>query len=194
MDEKCNFAHISALIADSDQYSNEILTQILRAFGLNQYTIVENGEEAKRRLSSGRYDLMLCEVKLPDMSGGELLRWVRRLPNPSVRYITIVGLTGYTQLSNVFAMRDSGANIIVSKPVAPNVLFDRIAWASKSTRPFIEADNYVGPCRRFKNTGPLDGVGRRGTDLSADIGTALEPNMSQGEIDSLLKPTKISIE
>ncbi len=193
MDEKFNFAHISALIVDCDQYSNEILSQILRGFGLNQYTVVEQGEEAKKKLANGRYDLLLCEVTLPDMSAIELARWVRRLANPAIKYIPIVVLTGYTQMSNVSAVRDNGANIVVSKPLAPNVLFDHIVWSSKSSRPFIESDSYIGPCRRFKNNGPPDGVGRRSTDLSADIGVALEPNMSQDEIDSLLKPTKISL-
>ena len=194
VDEKFNFENLTALIVDNDQYSNEILSQILRGFGLNQYTIVEQGEEAKRRLQSNRYDLLFCEVKLSDISAAELVRWVRRLPNPAVKYIPIIGLTGYTQKANVLALRDSGANFIVSKPIAPNILFDRVTWSAKTTRPFIETDSYVGPCRRFRNLGPPDGVGRRSTDLSAAIGAAVEPNMSQDEIDSLLKPTKISLD
>jgi hypothetical protein len=73
------------------------------------------------------------------------------------------------------------------------VLFDHIAWSAKSSRPFIETEDYVGPCRRFKNIGPPSGAGRRSTDLSPEIGAAQEPNMSQDEIDSLLRPTKIAI-
>ena len=193
MDEKLNFANITALIADCDQYSNGILGQILRGFGLNKHTIVERGEDAKQRLLNGRYDLMICEAVLPDMPAAELVGWIRRLPNPAIKYIPIVILTGYAQLSNVVAVRDNGANIVVSKPVAPSVLFDHIAWSAKSTRPFIESDSYVGPCRRFKNIGPPGGASRRLTDLPAEIGAAVAPNMSQDEIDSLLRPTKIAI-
>ena len=193
MDEKLNFAHIAALIVDSDQYSNGILSQILRGFALNKHTIVEHGEEAKQKLLNGHYDLMICEAALPDMPSAELIHWIRRLPNPAIKYISIIVLTGYTQLSNVVAVRDNGANSVVSKPFAPNALFDHIAWSAKSSRPFIETENYVGPCRRFKNIGPPSGAGRRSTDLSPEIGAAQEPNMSQDEIDSLLRPTKIAI-
>jgi len=193
VDEKLNFVHITALIVDNDQYSIGILGQILRGFGLSKHTIVESGEETKQRLLNGRYDLMICEAALSDMPAAELVRWVRRLPNPTIKYIPIVILTGYTQLSNVVALRDNGANSVVSKPVAPNVLFEHIAWSAKSTRPFVETANYVGPCRRFKNIGPPGGAGRRSTDLPAEIGLAQEPNMSQEEIDTLLRPTKIAI-
>jgi hypothetical protein len=37
-------------------------------------------------------------------------------------------------------------------------------------------------------------VGRRVTDLSIEIGMATEPNLSQDEIDSLIKPMKVMAE
>lgn len=88
--------------------------------------------------------------------------------------------------------RDCGANVVIRKPVSPQILFDRLAWVSRVQRPFIECESYIGPDRRFKSIGPPGGVGRRSTDLSADVGTAKEPNMSQDEIDMLFKPAKIA--
>jgi CheY-like chemotaxis protein len=191
--ERLNFAEISALVVDSDQYSMTILGQILRGFGLFQHTVIASGGEAKTALPNGHFDLLICDALLPDMGAVELIRWIRRQPSMTLKYIPIVVLTGYTQYSKVVQMRDSGANIVVRKPVAPNILFDHIAWSARSDRPFIETDTYIGPCRRFKNTGPPNGIGRRKTDLNSEVGDAVEPNMSQDEIDSLLKPTKLEI-
>ncbi len=193
MAEKLNFEQIEALVVDADQYSTSILGQILRGFGLSRHTMIETGEEAMRRLPSGHFDLLICDALLPDMNAGDLIKWVRRQPGIPLKYIPIVVLTGYTQYSNVVNMRDAGGNIVVRKPVSPNVLFDHIAWSARTDRPFIETDNYIGPDRRFKNTGPPNGAGRRKTDLTLDIGDAVEPNMSQNEIDALLKPTKVEI-
>jgi hypothetical protein len=65
-------------------------------------------------------------------------------------------------------------------------------FVSRDPRPFVECDNYIGPDRRFKNTGPPAGtMGRRKTDVHDEIGEATEPNMSQDEIDAFLKPTKV---
>lgn len=193
MEEKLNFAQIEALIVESDQYSVSILSQIMRGFGLNRNVVVETGEDAKQRISSSHFDLMICEAALPDIPASELIRWVRRQAAPAIKYMPIVVLTGYTQASNVVMVRDAGVNCVVRKPVSPNVLFDHIAWAARTDRPFIETDDYAGPCRRFKNVGPPDGVGRRKTDLSAEVGEATAPNLSQDEIDSFVKPTKVAL-
>lgn len=194
MVERLNFSQIEALVVDADQYSTQILAQILRGFGLNKQLVIETGEDAKQRLGTARFDLLICDAILPDTHASDLIKWIRRQPALNIKYMPIVVLTGYTQFTNVVTLRDSGANIVVRKPVSPNVLFDHIAWSARTERPFIETDNYIGPDRRFKNTGPPDGAGRRKTDLTTDIGAALEPNMSQEDIDSLLKPTKVEIE
>jgi DNA-binding response OmpR family regulator len=192
--ERLNFSQIEALVVDADQYSTQILGQILRGFGLNKQVVIESGEEAKQRLGAARFDLLICDAILPDTHASDLIKWVRRQASLNIKYMPIVVLTGYTQFTNVVTLRDSGANIVVRKPVSPNILFDHIAWSARTERPFIETDNYIGPDRRFKNTGPPDGAGRRKTDLTTDIGAALEPNMSQEDIDNLLKPTKVEIE
>ena len=194
MVERLNFTQIEALIVDADQYSTQILGQILRGFGLSRQNVVDSGEEARRKLGSAHFDLLICDAILPDTHASDLIKWIRRQPALETKYIPIVVLTGYTQFSNVVTLRDSGANIVVRKPVSPNILFDHIAWSARTERAFIETDNYIGPDRRFKNTGPPEGAGRRKTDLTADIGAALEPNMSQEDIDSMLKPTKVEIE
>lgn len=194
MAEKLNFSQISALVVDADVYATTILGQILRGFGLSRHHTIDSGEEAKRQLAGHHFDIVICDALLPDMHASDLVRWVRRQAELSLKYVPVVVLTGYTQFSTVVTMRDSGANIVVRKPVSPNVLFDHIAWSARTDRPYVETDSYIGPCRRFKNTGAPDGVGRRKTDLNDELGAAVEPNMSQEEIDSLLKPTKLEID
>ncbi|MGA7673734.1 MAG: response regulator [Rhizomicrobium sp.] len=194
MEGKLNFSQVAALIVDGDNYATGILGQILRGFGLTRHTIASDGETAQRLFQGSHYDLVICEYVLQDMQGADFVRWIRRLPDARLKTVPVILLTGYTQFSNVAAARDSGANIVIKKPIAPNVLIDHIAWSAEGERPFIETNNYIGPCRRFKCTGPPGGIGRRSTDLSADVGAAIEPNMSQDEIDSFIKPTKVSIE
>ena len=101
-------------------------------------------------------------------------------------------VTGHTPRDKVEKARDCGANYIVTKPLTPLVLLERIIFVSRDPRPFVECDSYIGPDRRFKNMGPPPGTnGRRKTDLQEELGAATTPNMSQSEIDALLKPTKV---
>ena len=51
---------------------------------------------------------------------------------------------------------------------------------------------YIGPDRRFKREGPPAGMeGRRADDVAGDLGDAAAPNMSQEEIDAMMKPSKV---
>jgi len=191
--DRMNFAGVNCLIVDNDTFAVRLLAQILRGFGLNTQSVAETGEEAKSLLERGSFDLIICEALLPDMSAAELLRWIRKHSNSTVKFAPVIVLTGYTQTSKVTSIRDAGAHNVVKKPVAPVVLLDHIGWAARTPRPFVETANYAGPDRRFKYAGPPDGIGRRDTDLPPEVGQATEPNMSQDEIDALLKPNKVTV-
>jgi two-component system, chemotaxis family, chemotaxis protein CheY len=175
VEEKINFTEISALVADGDRFSTSILSQILRGFGLSHHVTVATGEEAKKQLATNKYDLLISENFLADMKGADLIRWIRRQPEPTLRYLPIVVLTGYTQFSNVTTARDCGVSSVVRKPVAPNTLFDHIVWSAKTERPFIDADEYAGPCRRFREGDPAPGLNRRVSDHYGEA--MLETNM-----------------
>ena len=187
---KMKLSDVTAIIIDDDRFAVTLLTQMLRGLGLETPTVVENGAAAQALLETNCYDLCICEAELTDMSGASLIKWIRRLQTPT-RYMPIVVLTGHSFMKNVLTVRDSGANLVVKKPASPQILYDHIEWSAKHSRPFVETDNYVGPDRRFKSIGPPGGVGRRETDLSSEIGDAVEPNMSQSEIDAMVKPTKV---
>jgi hypothetical protein len=74
------------------------------------------------------------------------------------------------------------------------VLLERINWVARDERSVIETDTYCGPDRRFKREGPPIGTqGRRSDDLSPEIGEAVDDNMSQDEINALMKPAKVAL-
>jgi DNA-binding response OmpR family regulator len=101
---------------------------------------------------------------------------------------------GHQTLGNVRQARDAGANLVVAKPLSPDVLLRRITWVARESRQFIVAPGYVGPDRRFRNDGPPVGTnGRRSDDLSLEVPDAVMPNMSQNEVDVLFKPRRVSL-
>jgi CheY-like chemotaxis protein len=162
--DRLNFSKVSALVVDGDRYSAGIISQILRGFGLTHHSVVGTVEEARKLLASGAYHLLITESNLEDGSLADFLAWVRHSAKHDLRFIPVIVLTGYTHYSRVTLARDSGVNIVVSKPVSPVVLFDHIAWAVRTDRPFIEADAYAGPCRRFRPNDPAPGHSRRVCD------------------------------
>ena len=188
-----NLTLVSALLVDPDAATANLISQMLRGFGLHNQKHVETGQTAKEALEQKLYDLVICESVLPDMSAADLTRWLRGLDGNPVRLIPVVVLTGYTQRSRVESSRDAGANLVIKKPVPIRALYDRLNWLTKARRVFVESKAYSGPDRRFKNAGLPGGIGRRSTDISGDVGDATSPNLSQDEIDAMIKPMKVSL-
>jgi DNA-binding response OmpR family regulator len=184
----------SVLLVDPDHYSVDMLSGMLRGFRIKEQMSAESGEAARNCLEGRQFDMVIVEAVLPDMAGADLARWMRRQAGTAIRHVPIIILMGHTVLENIELARNSGANLIVRKPVVPGALFDRIGWIARTERAFVETGSYIGPDRRFKLLGPPEGVGRRRTDLPAELGAASEPNLAQCEIDTLLKPVKVRLD
>lgn len=184
---------VRTLVVDGDNFGVTLMIDMLRGLGLTSIRLADSGAKAQEMLEHEPCDLCICEGRLPDMPGVDFVHWLRRREAP-LRFVPLLVVTGYAEFRNVTALRDAGAHLVMRKPVMPQSLYDRIAWVAKPKRAFIEAEGYIGPDRRFKSLGPPEGVGRRATDLPPEIGEAVEPNMSQDEIDSLMRPTKVFAE
>jgi CheY-like chemotaxis protein len=188
-----NLNWVSALLIDPDAHSASLLSGMLDGFGLQKKVVVETGEAARTALGNELFDIIFCDAVLPDIPSAELIQSIRHMEGNPIRLIPIVVLTGYGRMATVAASRDAGANFVVKKPVNANIFYDRLSWVSKGGRQFVESPGYVGPDRRFKNAGLPGGVGRRASDLNGELGAPAEPNMSQDEIDAMLKPMKLDI-
>jgi CheY-like chemotaxis protein len=184
---------IRTLVADGDPAGGALLLEMLRGLGFTSVKLAETAKAAQAALEQDGYDLCLCDAALPDAGGADLIRAVRAAPAP-LRFLPILAMTGYAAEAQVLALRDAGAHLVMKKPLSPQSLYDRLAWVAQPRRAFIESPAYVGPDRRFRCLGPPGGIGRRATDLSIEIGAATEPNLSQDEIDSLIKPMKVMAE
>ena len=65
------------LIADDDSLSREFLSEACRTFGL-AVDAVTSGEQAVERLRRGGIDLVLTDLRMPGISGVDLVRTMAR--------------------------------------------------------------------------------------------------------------------
>jgi DNA-binding response OmpR family regulator len=158
---RMNLKNVTSLIVDRDHYTRGLVAQMLRGFGMESPTLVDNGEQAKSALKESYPDIIFIEGDLSDMPSANLLGWIRRQSKSPLRFVPLIVMSGYTQLRMIATARDSGAHIIVRKPISPQMLFDRILWVARHARPFLETDNYIGPDRRFHDILPPDGAFKR---------------------------------
>jgi DNA-binding NtrC family response regulator len=99
------------LVIDDDENITKVVAAILRDKGYS-VDIAGSGNEAIKKTQKNHYDLMLIDIRLPDMEGTELLTKIRDT-TPKIRKIII---TGYPTLNNAVTAVNKGADAYVMKP------------------------------------------------------------------------------
>ncbi len=105
------------LVVDDESGMRLALTETLERSGY-AVTAVESGAAALAALEHGEYALVLSDMRMPGMSGAELLATVqsghRRLP--------MVMMTAYGTVEDAVAAMKTGARDFLTKPFSPNDL------------------------------------------------------------------------
>lgn len=191
--DRVNLAHTTVLLIDDQPTSLDMLGSIVQGFGCKEQIKCSSAQAAVELLARRAVDLILIDCIMPDMDGYEFVRWLRRDAPTPARYVPVIMILGHASQAKVHQGRDCGASFMVAKPLSPSLLLKRIIWLGAEDRDFVEAEHYIGPDRRVRNYGPPAGDGRRESDLSGELGAAVEENMDQDAIDMLMKPMKISL-
>ena len=71
-----------------------------------------NGSEAIRKLNESEFDLLLLDIRMPDMDGIEVMKRLEK----TGRSIPIIILTAYATLESAISAVKAGAVIILIKP------------------------------------------------------------------------------
>jgi CheY-like chemotaxis protein len=144
-----NLSKTAVLLLDPTPVGLEILTQILKGFGARELHRCSTVEEAKAKVLEHQIDLMVVDTIAESGEGYEFVRWLRKgVPEPN-RHAPVLLTAAHTRTSDVTSARDCGSHFIVTKPLAPIVVLERIIWIAREGRAFLFSDGYVGPDRRF---------------------------------------------
>ena len=191
---RVNLEHAAVLLIDDNPQALDILSSVVQGFGVREQVRGGSALEAVEVIKRRPVDLILVDCAMPQMDGHDFIRWLRReTPQPTC-LTPVIMLTGHAAPSSVHKSRDCGASFVVAKPITPGVLLQRILWLAADEREFVKSEGYVGPDRRVRNFGPPLGVpGRRAGDLSTHVGEAVEANMDQADIDTLIKPRRVAL-
>ncbi|PID57819.1 two-component system response regulator [candidate division KSB3 bacterium] len=105
------------LIVDDEEGLREGLSRLLEDEG---YAVecAENAEKALEIVRKTHIDLMLTDMRMPGMSGIELLKQVRKIQEK----IGVIILTGYGEIESYIEAMNFGAIEYVSKPFKENEL------------------------------------------------------------------------
>ena len=133
------------LLADDDEELSQLLSDFLEREGFH-VDVAEDGNSALRTLAEGDYDAMILDVMLPQKSGIDVLRELRRASQLPVLMLTALG----EDIDRILGL-ELGADDYVPKPCNPREIAARLRAILRRTRGEADAahlgDLSLGPVK-----------------------------------------------
>jgi two-component system chemotaxis response regulator CheY len=99
------------LVVDDSLTVRNIIVRSLKSLGFSDVDVAEDGNSALERMRAKQYGLLVSDWEMPNMSGEEFLKTVRR--DPKCMKMPIIMITGTTTRGTSWL---AGANAYLQKP------------------------------------------------------------------------------
>lgn len=120
----------TVLVVDDERIVLRMVRSVLASRGHRVIT-TDRGEEAKRLLDAGQVEVLLTDLRMPDLDGVELLAWAR-LSHPEVRRIAFSGSNDMTLAKR--CVNDGQVDRYLTKPCTATELIEAIDELLRSRR------------------------------------------------------------
>lgn len=122
------------LLAEDDPALVSVVEKILSKEN-HEVTVASDGLAAKSILALDKFDLILSDIKMPNLNGIELLHFVKKnLKTP------VILMTGFSEVCETKEASDLGAAHFLSKPFTRSELIGALAKVGPAAAPVIEED------------------------------------------------------
>ena len=112
------------MIVDDEPINIDVVQAFLEEENYHNFVTVEDSTRAIKTLEETRPDLLLLDLKMPEVSGFEILEAARA--NPKFKHLPIIILTASTDTQNKLKALDLGATDFLSKPLDQSELGLRV--------------------------------------------------------------------
>ncbi len=114
---------LDVLLAEDGKANQKLASALLTRWG-HKVTIANNGLEAVEAIKTGKYDLVLMDVQMPEMDGLAATRMIRKLETSTGQHIPIIAMTAHAMPGDREKCLQSGMDGYLSKPVRKTELYE----------------------------------------------------------------------
>lgn len=106
---------LDVLVVEDNEVNSMVASGLLERAG-HRATVAATGAAALEEVAAGRHDLVLMDLRLPDMDGLEVTRRIRAMDDPVRREVPIVALSAQVSRTDIDACFVAGMNDFLGKP------------------------------------------------------------------------------
>ena len=126
------------LLIDDEQFYFKLIRKSLKEAEY-QLEYASSGGEGLAKLPSFQPEILVIDLKLPEMDGFEILTRVRR--DPKFSHLPVIVITSKDELSEKLKAFELGADDYLVKPFQPEELVARMGILAGAARPRKWASN-----------------------------------------------------
>lgn len=130
------FGDVRILLIEDQLFIRSMMARMLGGIGFKEILQARDGKEAIDLMSAvgETVDVVLCDLKMPNMDGFEFVTQLRALPVESVARVPVVVLTGTSDADSVQRLRALGIAGYIVKPASTQLVVDRVRAALRMAR------------------------------------------------------------
>jgi CheY-like chemotaxis protein len=122
----------TAWYVDDDQEMIQAVRLMLKLLNINTRSFLSARDAAKILQYGERPDMLILDIHMPEISGLDMLEYVRR--NPNWRRIPVIILSSEASEIEIERAMDLGADAYICKPVTLDELEAALAKASENRK------------------------------------------------------------
>ena len=112
------------LVVDDFATMRRIVRNLLKELGFVNVDEAEDGVVALQKLRSSRFDFVVTDWNMPNMTGIELLRGIRA--DASFKHLPVLMITAEARKENIIVAAQAGASGYVVKPFTAATLDEKL--------------------------------------------------------------------
>ncbi len=113
---------LRVLVAEDDRVNQRLVERVLERQG-HHIEMAENGREALDAFEPGAYDVILMDVRMPEMDGFETTREIRRREEGTGTRTPIIAMTAHAMKGDRERCLEAGMDDYVAKPVKADTVY-----------------------------------------------------------------------
>jgi two-component system chemotaxis response regulator CheY len=112
------------LVVDDFSTMRRIIRNLLKELGFANVEEAEDGAAALQKLRSGKFDFVVSDWNMPNMTGLELLQKIRS--DPTLKHLPVLMVTAEAKKENIIAAAQAGASGYIVKPFTAATLEEKL--------------------------------------------------------------------
>ena len=117
-------SNLRFLVVDDFSTMRRIVRNLLKELGYTNAEEAEDGVIALNRLKTEKFDFVVSDWNMPNMTGIELLKSIRA--EPSLKSLPVLMITAEARKENIIEAAHAGANGYIVKPFTAATLDEKL--------------------------------------------------------------------